>query len=201
MTSDLRPLLDRCRGGDRAAIGNLLEGYTHYLSLLARVHIGRWLRGKVDAGDVVQETCLEATRQMGAFRGTSEGELLAWLRRILAGQIALTVRRYLGSKGRDATLERDLAVQLDQSSQIMDGGLMTTYSTPSQHAARREQLLLLADALAKLKPDYREVIILRHFESLGFAEVAQRLNRSEDSVQKLWVRALAELRQHLGGAE
>jgi RNA polymerase sigma-70 factor (ECF subfamily) len=81
----------------------------------------------------------------------------------------------------------------------MDGGLVASYSTPSQHAARREQAVLLADALGKLPDDYREVIILRHLEGLPFAEVAGRMGRSEDSVQKLWVRALANLRRTLGG--
>jgi RNA polymerase sigma-70 factor (ECF subfamily) len=158
------------------------------------------LQGKVDPSDVVQETFLEAHRQIANFRGNSEGELVAWLRRILAGQIALTLRRFLGTKGRDLKLERELAAQLDQSSEILDGGLVASNSTPSQHASRREQALLLADALDRLPEDYREVIILRHLEGLSFAEVSQRMERSEDSVQKLWVRALANLRRSLGGA-
>jgi RNA polymerase sigma-70 factor (ECF subfamily) len=60
--------------------------------------------------------------------------------------------------------------------------------------------VILADALGQLPEDYREVIILRHLEALPFAEVAARMGRSEDSVQKLWVRALASLRRSLGGS-
>ena len=181
------------------AWGELLESYRDYLTLLARVQIGRRLQGKVDPGDVVQETFLEAHRQIAQFRGTSKAEFLAWLRRILAGQIALLVRRYFGTKGRDLKLEQELAVQLDQSSQMMDGGLAASGSTPSQHASRREQAVLLANALSKLPVDYREVIVLRHLEGLPFAEVAGRMGRSEDSVQKLWVRALGSLRESMGG--
>ncbi|HEX5244973.1 MAG TPA: sigma-70 family RNA polymerase sigma factor [Tepidisphaeraceae bacterium] len=200
MTLDAQVLLQQARGGNEKALGQLLESYTRYLTLLARVQIGRRLQGKVDPSDVVQETFLEAHRQIANFRGNSEGELVAWLRRILAGQIALTLRRFLGTKGRDLKLERELAAQLDQSSEILDGGLVASNSTPSQHASRREQALLLADALDRLPEDYREVIILRHLEGLSFAEVSQRMERSEDSVQKLWVRALANLRRSLGGA-
>jgi len=200
MTLDAQVLLQQARGGNEKALGQLLESYTRYLTLLARVQIGRRLQGKVDPSDVVQETFLEAHRQITNFRGNSEGELVAWLRRILAGQIALTLRRFLGTKGRDLKLERELAAQLDQSSEILDGGLVASNSTPSQHASRREQALLLADALDRLPEDYREVIILRHLEGLSFAEVSQRMERSEDSVQKLWVRALANLRRSLGGA-
>ena len=197
MAQDATPtqaLLDRARGGDDAALGRLLESYSNYLTLLARVQIGRRIQGKVDAGDVVQEVFLEAHRQIANFRGTSEGELVAWLRKILAGQLALTLRRYLGTKGRDVNLERELGAQLDQSSQALDGGFVASTSTPSQHVSRREQAVLLADALGQLPPDYREVIVLRHLEALPFAEVAARMGRSEDSVQKLWVRALAKLR-------
>ena len=202
MAHDKSPqaLLDRARGGDDAALGLLLESYSNYLTLLARVQIGRRIQGKVDAGDVVQEVFLEAHRQIANFRGTSEGELVAWLRRILAGQLALTLRRYLGTKGRDVNLERELGAKLDQSSQAMDGGFVAPTSTPSQHVSRREQAVLLADALDKLPGDYREVIILRHLEALPFAEVASRMARSEDSVQKLWVRALASLRRSMDGA-
>jgi len=200
MTLDAQVLLQQARSGNEKALGQLLESYTRYLTLLARVQIGRRLQGKVDPSDVVQETFLEAHRQIANFRGNSEGELVAWLRRILAGQIALTLRRFLGTKGRDLKLERELAAQLDQSSEILDGGLVASNSTPSQHASRREQALLLADALDRLPEDYREVIILRHLEGLSFAEVSQRMERSEDSVQKLWVRALANLRRSLGGA-
>jgi RNA polymerase sigma-70 factor (ECF subfamily) len=76
---------------------------------------------------------------------------------------------------------------------------MANYSTPSRHAARREQAVLLAEALERLSEDYREVIVLRHLEGLTFPDVAKRMNRSEDSVQKLWVRSLASLRRSLGG--
>jgi RNA polymerase sigma-70 factor, ECF subfamily len=198
---NVQALLDQARGGDEAAIGRLLEAYTKYFKLLARVQIGRRLQGKVDASDIVQETFLEAHRQMPNFRGVTEAELLAWLRRILAGQIALNLRRYLGTKRRDVKLERELVAQVDESSQMMNGPILAaSQSTPSQHASRREQAVLLAEALSQLSEDYREVIILRHLEGLTFPEVAARMNRSEDSVQKLWVRSLANLRRVLGGS-
>jgi RNA polymerase sigma-70 factor (ECF subfamily) len=158
------------------------------------------MQSKFDPGDLVQETFLEAHRQIGHFRGVSEAEFLSWLRTILAGRLALVLRRYLGTRGRDVKLERELAAQLDESSQALDGGFVASHSTPSQHAQRHEQAVLLADALARLPEEYREAIILRHLEALTFADVAARMGRSEDSVQKLWVRGLAALRRFLGGA-
>ena len=201
MVTNPTDLLELARGGDEAALGQLLEGFSKYLTLLARVQIGRRLQGKVDADDLVQDTFMDAHRQIAAFRGTTEAEFIAWLRRILAGQLAQTIRRYLGTKGRDAMLERELAVQLDQSGEILDRGLVASQSTPSQHASRREQGVILAEALDKLPRDYREVIILRHLEDLPLVEVAHRMGRSEDSVQKLWVRALVSLRKQMGGPQ
>src|SRR3954447_16258324 len=124
MTGEPQVLLEQARKGNDVALGQLLESYSRYLTLLARVQIGRRVQGKVDAGDIVQETFLEAHRQFPNFRGGSEGELTAWLRRILAGQLALTLRRYLGTKGRDINLERQLGADLDHSTQAMDGGLI-----------------------------------------------------------------------------
>ena len=200
MASNPLLLMNEARGGNGAAMGTLLESYSRYLTLLARVQIGRRLQGKVDAADVVQETFLEAHRQFPNFRGGSEAEMTAWLRRILAGQLALHMRRFFGTKARDLNMERELGAQLDESSQAMDDGLAASISTPSQRASRREQAVLLAEALDKLPEDYREVIILRHLEGIAFADVAARMGKTVNSVQKLWVRALAKLREAMEGA-
>ena len=199
MPFDPHMLIQQARAGSQSALGQLLESYSQYLTLLARVQIGRRIQGKVDPADVVQETFLSAHRQFPHFRGTSEGELVSWLRKIMAGELALTMRRYLGTKARDLNLEQELGVQLDQSSAVMDRGFADPISTPSQRASRREQAVLLAEALARLPTDYREVIVLRHLEGLTFAEVARRMERTEDSVQKLWVRSLANLRGAMEG--
>ena len=77
--------------------------------------------------------------------------------------------------------------------------MLVTKRTPSQSAVRREDSVLLASALAKLPADYREVMILHHFEGLTFPQVARRMGRSVGSVKQLWMRALSDLRSHLGG--
>lgn len=191
-------LLAEARRGDSGALGQLLELYRNYLDLLARLHVDRRLQGKIDPGDLVQETFLEAHRDFGQFRGSSEAELAAWLRRILATNLANLVRAYYGTQRRDLHLERDLADALDRSSRALDGGLMAVQSSPSQQAARREQAVLLADALRQLPETYREVIVLRHLEGLKFPEIAERLGRTEEGVKKTWARALARLRLLLG---
>ena len=94
-------------------------------------------------------------------------------------------------------LERELNRELDESWRALDRGLISPQSSPSHQAARRELAVLLADALQRLPEDYRETIVLRHLEGLTFPEVAGRMGRTEDSVKKLWARALARLRRAL----
>jgi RNA polymerase sigma-70 factor (ECF subfamily) len=198
MTMNPEQLLQEAQAGDAATLGRLLELYRRYLALLARVQIGRRLQGKVDASDLVQETFLEAHRNFARFRGTSEGELVRWLRQILAGNLADLLRRYLGTQGRDVRLEREIEAAFDHSSILLDRGLVAPQPSPSQQAVKREQAVLLADALAQLSDDYREVLVLRHLEGLSFPEVARRMGRTLDSVEKLWMRGLARLRQVAG---
>ncbi len=195
---DPEELLRSARAARGADLGQLLELYRNYLTLLARQQLGRRLQGKVDAADLVQETFLQAHRDFGQFRGTTEEELIGWLRQILAHSLAMCVRRYYGTQRRNVRLERELTGELDRSSRVLDQGLLARSSSPSHQTARREQGVLLADALGQLPEDYREVIILRHMEGLSFPEVAQRMGRTVDSVKKLWPRAMVQLRRTLG---
>ena len=190
-------LLQRAQAGEAAALGDLLEPYRNYLMILARVQIGPRLRRKADPADVVQESFLAAHRAFANFRGSTEAEFAQWLRQILAGTLGHLIRRYRGTQARDVRLERRLADELERSSRTLDGALVAKQSSPSHQAARREQALLLADALEDLPEDYREVLILRHLEGLTFPEAARRMSRTLDSVEKLWTRALARLRHAL----
>jgi len=190
-------LLVMAKGGDGAALGQLLERYRNYMGLLVRLQVGRRLRTKVDIEDLLQEIWLEIHRKIALFRGGSEREFLTWARRVIGAILANQVRHYLGTKCRDLRLERALADELDQSSRALDENLVAAQSSPSQQAVRREQAVLLADALEDLPEDYREVIILRQLEGLSFPDVARRMGRTEDSVKNVWLRALARLRRTL----
>ena len=123
---------------------------------------------------------------------------MAWLREILAGCLAHLIRRYLGTQARDARLEVGLAADLDRSSCALGLIPVDPHSSPSRQAERGEQALLVAAALARLPEDYQAVIVLRHLEGLTFPQVAERMGRSVDSVEKLWLRGLTRLRQEFG---
>lgn len=194
-------LLARARAGEPEVLGQLFERFRNYLCVLARVQIGRRLQRKVEEGDLVQETFLEAHRAFPRFRGTSEGELAYWLRQILAARLAMLVRHYFGTQQRDVNLERELTDALGQSSEQLGQAFVASGTSPSQGAARREEAVRLADALAQLPPDYRQVITLRHLEGLTFPDVSKKMDRSVDAVEKLWARALIQLRKLLPPSE
>jgi RNA polymerase sigma-70 factor (ECF subfamily) len=201
-SKNIRPeqLLPKALAGDQPALGQLLEYYRHYLTVLARVQISRQARAKAGASDVVQETFLNAYRKFDQFRGTTEAELVAWLRAILAASVVNYVHRHYARRRRDVRLERSMTDPLDESAQLLDKALVASHPSPSQIAVRREQVVQFANALERLPKAYRNVILLRHVEGLPFAEVARRLKRTVDSVQKLWIRGLDRLRKEMGDA-
>jgi RNA polymerase sigma-70 factor (ECF subfamily) len=186
----------------RQRLGELLELYRNYLKLLARAQVDLHLRKRADASDLVQETFLDACRDFDQFRGSTEAELMAWLKKILIYNVAKFVQRQLIAKKRDArrdvSLDRQVAA-IGQSSAHFEAALASPGSTPSVQASRRERAAVVADYLAQLPPAYREVILLRNLEGLAFAEVARRMQRSSGAVRILWVRALDQLRKLLEG--
>jgi RNA polymerase sigma-70 factor (ECF subfamily) len=198
--SDREQLLAEARGGRAESLGRLLEPYRNYLGLLARTQINLRVQGRVDASDLVQETFLDACRDFGQFRGMSENEWAAWLRKILIFNLARVVQRQVGaqkrSTRREVSLEQHLAA-LERSSARIETALVGHSSSPSSRAQRSERAARVADHLARLPSDYREVLVLRNLEGLPFAEVARQMDRSAGAVRILWVRALDQLRQLL----
>jgi RNA polymerase sigma-70 factor, ECF subfamily len=188
-------LIHRAKQGDEQCLGALLASYENYLKMLAKVQIGRSLQGKVDACDLVQETFMEAHRAIRRFEGSDPNQFVAWLKSILSTRLANTMRHYLGTQSRDIRLEQRIQEELDQSSLSFGGIVVDPNSSPSQHVAGEEQSRLVAEALSRLPDTYRQVIILRHLESMTFPQVAQAMGRSVDSVEKLWLRGMAKLKK------
>lgn len=187
--------LSRAKQGDEQALGRLLLNVESYLKLLAKLQIGRHLQVKLDASDVVQETFLEAHRAITRFEGETRDQFMAWLRTILASRLSNNVRRYLGTQARDVRLEQQIQNDLDQSAMSLGGMFVDPGESPSQLVSQEEQSRLVVECLSKLSPDYQNVLVLRHLEGKSFPEIATLLNRSVDSVEKLWVRGLSKLKK------
>jgi RNA polymerase sigma-70 factor (ECF subfamily) len=103
------------------------------------------------------------------------------------------IRKFKETQSREIDREQRFEQQLDRSSAAL-GGLLARDPTPSQIASRREDAVVLADGLARLPDDYREVLVLYHLEGLSLAEVARRMNRTVPAVKGLRTRAIVKLR-------
>jgi len=191
--SQILKLLDRARGGDDDARNELFEKCRSYVHLVARAHVESWIRTKVDASDLVQQTMLEAHRGFENFRGQSEGEWLAWLKRILSHNAVDYIRHYKGTQKRQANLEVPMWKSGGNQSDEFFFEPGDPGESPSQIILRKEREIELADAIAQLDDDYQEIIMLRNLQRLSFNEVADRMNRSRPAVQMLWMRALKKL--------
>ena len=170
-----------------------VEDYRDYLHLLARLQLDPRLRGKVDPSDVVQQTLVKAHQNQQQFRGRTAGEQAGWLRRILANTLIDAARKFQ----RELALEHDLAPGVEQSSARLEAWLAAEQSSPSEVAARQEQLLHLARALSQLPDDQRVAVELHHLREVPVADIALEMGRTEASVAGLLRRGLQNLRNVL----
>jgi RNA polymerase sigma-70 factor (ECF subfamily) len=192
--------LAAARAGSGEALGLILQSCRQYLLLVAGQELDADLHAKAGASDLVQETFLEAQRDFARFQGTSEAELLAWLRQILVNNVANFTRRYRTGK---REVNREVGLQANDSAQasgIAGPALPDPMRTPSSEAVEREQAAALQRALERLPEDYRQVLALRYLEGRTFEEIAPLMNRSAEAARKLFARAMQRLRQEWEGS-
>jgi RNA polymerase sigma-70 factor (ECF subfamily) len=190
------------RQGSGSCLGQLLALYTNYLKLLVSAQLDTRLRARVSPSDIVQESFFEAHRDFPDFRGNSIGEFVVWLRRIVVNNILRVVEQHVLAEKRDVRREvslEEIGRRLEKSTVRLESFLAEQAESPSGCAVRREDEILLADTLAQMPADYRDVIVLRHVEGLPFEEVALRMDRSAGAVRMLWLRALKKMRESLNG--
>jgi RNA polymerase sigma-70 factor (ECF subfamily) len=188
---DVGACLLAARAGSSEALGQALEACRLYLLRIAEQEFDPALRAKGGASDLVQETFLDAQLLFERFHGTSEAELLAWLRQLLLHNLGDFNRYYHGTGKREPARENP----------IPDTGLPTDSDSPSAHACQAEQSEALRQALERLPEDYRTALTLRYQEDLPFEEIGQRLGRSANAARKLWLRAVQRLQQELGAPD
>jgi RNA polymerase sigma-70 factor (ECF subfamily) len=172
------------------------ERFREYLHLLARLEVPSWLRGKVDLSGVVQQTLLEAHQAESRLRGQTEAQIAAWLRKILANNLADAIRK-LGAQVRDVARERSLEASLEESSCRLESWLAGQQPSPSQQAIHNEQLLRLADALSRLPEDQRRALELHHLQGQSLVETATEMGKTKGAVASLIFRGLEKLRRFL----
>jgi RNA polymerase sigma-70 factor (ECF subfamily) len=169
------------------------QRWRDFLCLVARLQVEPWLQHKIDVSGVVQQTLLEAYQGLVRLRELSDEQKAGWMRRALANNLADEVRK-LGAAKRGAGREQSLEALLDRTSSCLDAWLRADQSSPSERAERQEQLLRLAEALARLPPEQRAAVELRYLRGVCLAEIARQLGRSKGAVAMLLLRATQNLR-------
>jgi RNA polymerase sigma-70 factor (ECF subfamily) len=191
---ELAALLEEARKGSREALGELLKVCRPRLLDAAERDLPADLQAKGSASDLVQESLAEAVQDFPEFAGRTEGELLAWLRRILHHNLLTFISSYRQTGKRNVRLEMPLD---GPESGDLPGHLLSNSTSPSGKAMRREQAEAMEQALERLSEDDRQVIVLHHQEDRPFPEVARLMGRSEMAVRQLWTRAIRRWRQEV----
>ena len=181
-------LIERARGGDQAALGELLEKYRGFLWRLADQGLDDRAAGRIDASDVVQQTCLSVHRKILKFDGRDPAQFIAWLRQIHENNIRNAARNQLHAAKR----------AVDREKRINDADVYSDRQpTPSQFIVRNEESDRLAAAIEQLPADEREALERRYLKDESLADIASAMGLTRSALVWLMNRAMTNLRKNL----
>lgn len=182
-------------------LGELFEQYRDRLRRAVQVRLDPRLRGRIDPSDVIQEAYVEAQGRFDDFRRDSRMTPFLWIRFITMQRLLILHRHHFQAKQRDARREVSLegAAGPGVSSFQLASMIIETQPGPSEAARRAEQQRELERALDDIRPDDRDVLVLRHFEHLSNQEAAAVLGISVAAASRRYYRALERLKEALGG--
>jgi RNA polymerase sigma-70 factor, ECF subfamily len=176
---------------EMALLGQLWEEYRPRLLAMLVRRIDPTLAVRVGPEEVLSETFIDAGRGWRGFQAQSALSAYAWLFCLARDRLIETWRRETRAC-RD--LRRDLPWP-EQSSVALGFSLIARHTGPSEAVVRSELRERMNQALAVLKDSYREVLWMRHYEQLSFAEIGQVLGVTENTATVRYVRALKRLRE------
>lgn len=183
-------LLRRARDGSTEAMDAVMNEVGQKLLALIRLRLGPGLRARLESRDILQATLLKGFERFEQFEGSSSRSLMGWMAAIAHNEI----RDQAEFHGRR---RRDLARQVPLDAVAPGGEAAAHLRSEVSRIALERDFQLLAAALERLEERYREVILLRRFEELGFAEIGQRMGRSAEACRKLLARAMTALSEEI----
>jgi RNA polymerase sigma-70 factor (ECF subfamily) len=188
-------LVARVAAGDREAIVELLARYRARLRRMVALRLDPRLRGRVDASDVIQEGYLDAIRRLEEYIRDPSVPFYIWLRFLVGQRVAECHRRHLGRPGRDVGREVSIyrGAMPGVSSGVLAARLLGNLTSPSQVAVRAERKLQLQEALNRMDPIDREILVLRHYEQMSNGDAAAALDLEKAAASKRYMRALERL--------
>ncbi len=177
------------------ALDRLYERCTPRLLSYIRLKLGRSLRERLESRDILQATLLKSFQHLDEFRGADGQSLMAWLARIADREI-IDRADYHYRQRRDAGREAPIDDHPELTARVR-----SVLSQVILDEEAREEAGRLEAALDSLSDAHRQIILLRKFEELSFAEIGRRLGKSEDACRMLLARAMTALTLKLAGRE
>ncbi len=204
MTPPPEQILDavaRAERGDRVAIAELLERYRSRLRRMVALRLDPRLQGRVDASDVIQEGYLDAMTRLEEFARDPRVPFYFWLRFLVGQRIQDQHRRHLASPGRAVGREVSIyrGAMPGASTGALAARLLGKLTSPSQAAQRAERKFQLQEALNRMDPLDREILVLRHYEQMTNGDAAAALELDKSAASKRYTRALVRLKEILAG--
>jgi RNA polymerase sigma-70 factor (ECF subfamily) len=195
----IEELIAQVREGGQTALAELFMDSQHRLRRLVQARLDARVAGRVDVSDVLQETFIDASRQLDGYLADPPMSPFLWLRFLTRQRLMATHRHHMGVQMRDA--KRD--VPLSRIS-VFDPNLPSPPSrlrgVRNSLAGRLELRARLQTLLDGLSPADREILRLRHFEELSNSQAAEKLGISKAAASKRYARALERLRKSLSHA-
>lgn len=181
--------------GNAQAMAELFDHFRPRLRRMVEVRIDPRLNGRVDASDVLQETCLDVIQGAKDYAKHEDFPFFLWLRLMTGRRLMNTHRKHLGAQKRNAAREVNRVRNApDATSMSIADFLVGNITSASQVVQREESRQKLVAALDEMDPVDREVLTLRHLEELSNNEVAQELGLSKAAASNRYVRALTRLK-------
>lgn len=184
-------LLELVSQGDVRALEQLLSEYRPFLHRLIELRMDDDLHARIDPSDVVQETQIVAVRRIDEFLRRRPTSFRLWLRSKALEKL-VEARRHHHAQRR--SVEREVPLS------SLSSFIIAQHCCPARlSSAMQQQELAQAahQALATMREQDREVLILRHGESLSNAEVAEVLGVEPDAASKRYGRAVRRLCEQL----
>jgi RNA polymerase sigma-70 factor (ECF subfamily) len=181
------------------ALDRLLIGQQSILAARIRARLPRSLAPAVGVEDLLQETYTLVFRNIAAFRPVGPGAFANWVATIADNVVRDAIRAQRALKRGGGMTAQAAHPPADRSSIAPLVEVLALYErTPSRSASGREAAAAVEQALAELRPEYREALTLRFLQGLPVPEVAARMGRTESAVHKVCARGLQRLREALG---
>lgn len=174
--------------GDRKGLEILIKRHLPWIRNQVHRRVGPLLRKRGETGDYVQEAMVQVLQYGPRFVISEEEQFRALLLRIVENTLKKQHRRFKARR-RDAARERSLP---SESMLVLDAPGISG-QTPSQVADQHEREAWIHLGMELLDPDDREIIELRQWEGLPFAEIGERLGISEGSAQVKHTRSFKRL--------